>query len=153
MIVRAELVEGDIAGRLKSILEEVSKTAVDKEVGGVEVFMGVVKGRVGGFKVEKLVYTAYKEVAERVLERIAREEAEKNSLEAVVILHRLGEVRPGEATVIIVAAGRGRDEVNRATRVIIDRVKKEAPIFKLEVREDGEYWVIGDETRVKRARS
>jgi molybdopterin synthase catalytic subunit len=153
LIVRTALVEGDPLNLLQGFLGEVSKLALDSETGGVEVFVGVVKGRVAGVRVEKLVYTAYGEVASRVLERIAREEGERFGLEAVAIFHRVGEVKPGEATVVIAVAGRGREEVNKATKAMIDKVKKEAPIFKLEVREDGEYWVLGDETRIKRSRS
>jgi molybdopterin synthase catalytic subunit len=68
----------------------------------------------------------------------------------VLIWHYTGARKPGEITLIIATVGKSRDEAISAARVILERVKREVPIFKLEKREDGEYWIIGDSTRYLR---
>ncbi|WP_440059621.1 molybdenum cofactor biosynthesis protein MoaE [Thermogladius sp. 4427co] len=153
MYIEAKLADKNLLELLPEALDNIRRLAADRELGGIEIFIGVVKGVVNGSRVIKLVYTAYTRLAEERLKKIAEEEALKHRLHAAVIIHRIGEVKPGEATVVILAAGKSREDVNKATKSMIDRVKREAPIYKLEVREDGEYWVLGDETRVRRVSS
>lgn len=141
-VVREEVDVGRIVEDFKSLGRE--------GYGAIVIFVGVVKGVVDGVDVEVLKYEAYEELAERMLARIAEEEMRKHGLGAVAIYHRVGDLRPGDTTVYIVVAARGRREGFAAAAEILDRVKHEAPIYKLEVREDGEFWVIGDGERVPR---
>lgn len=141
-IVREEVDVGRIVEGFKPLGKE--------GYGAIVIFVGVVKGVVDGLGVEELRYEAYEELAEKVLARIAEEEMRKHELGAVAIYHRVGDLRPGDTTVYIVVAARGRREGFAAAAEILDRVKHEAPVYKLEVREDGEFWVIGDGERVPR---
>jgi molybdopterin synthase catalytic subunit len=53
-------------------------------------------------------------------------------------------VELGEATVIIAVSAAHRDEAYRASRIIIDRIKHEAPIWKREIFADGtSAWSLG----------
>jgi molybdopterin synthase catalytic subunit len=119
-------------------------------VGAIAIFIGVVKDVVEGHRVHELSYEAYEEYALKVLDRIASEELEKSGVEAVEIMHRLGSAKQGEKTLYIAVAARGRKEALEALSRILERVKAEPPIFKLEKRDDGEYYVIGEGRRVKR---
>lgn len=121
--------------------------------GAIVIFVGVVKGVVGRASVKELKYEAYEALAEKMLARIAEEEMRKHGLGAVAIYHRVGDLRPGDTTVYIVVAASGRREGFAAAAEILERVKHEAPVYKLEVREDGEFWVIGDGERVPRPSS
>ncbi len=141
-IVREEIDVGAIINEFKALGRE--------GFGAVVVFVGVVKGLVEGAAVSELKYEAYEELAEKILTRIAEEEMRKHGLGAVAIYHRVGDLKPGDTTVYIVVAARGRREGFAAAAEILNRVKHEAPIYKLEVREDGEFWVIGDGERVPR---
>lgn len=141
-VVREEVDVGRIVEEFKSLGRE--------GYGAIVIFVGVVKGVVDGVDVEVLKYEAYEELAEKVLARIAEEEMRKHGLGAVAIYHRVGDLRPGDTTVYIVVAAKGRREGFAAAAEILDKVKHEAPIYKLEVREDGEFWVIGDGERVPR---
>jgi len=119
--------------------------------GAVVLFIGVVKGLVEGNRdVYELEYTGIKDVAIKTMERIAREEAEKYRLSQVTIWHKVGKLKPGEITIVIAVLAESRREAFRAAEEILERVKREVPIFKLEKRSDGEFWVIGDGVRVKR---
>ena len=138
--------EIDIDKEIKEIMRETAN-----EGGGAIVsFIGYVKGLVDGKKVYELEYSVYEPYVSRSLEKIAREEFEKHGLLAVRIYHRVGQLKPGDPTVYIIVASRNRESAFNAAREILERVKREPPIFKLEKREDGEYWVIGDRGRVKR---
>jgi molybdopterin synthase catalytic subunit len=141
-ITRGEIDLGRIIEELKPLGRE--------GYGAIVAFVGMVKGIVDGVGVDELRYEAYEELAEKMLAKIAEDETMKHGLGAVIIYHRVGDLKPGEATVYIVVAARGRKEGFQAAAEILDRVKHEAPIYKLEVREDGEFWVIGDGERVPR---
>ncbi len=119
-------------------------------IGAIAIFVGVVKDRIENAKVNELIYEAYEPYVSEYLEKIAREEIERNRVKAIRIFHRVGSARPGEKTLFIAVASTSRNESINTLREILERVKHEVPIFKLEKRDDGEYWIIGDGKRVKR---
>ncbi len=66
------------------------------------------------------------------------------------ILHIKGETKPGDIAVLIVTQSISRREAFEAAREIIDLVKHTTGIWKLEYREDGVFWVLGEGERIKR---
>jgi MoaE-MoaD fusion protein len=107
-------------------------TAVrDARAGAVVLFEGVTR------EVERLDYEAYAEMAVERMGRIASEEAERHGLCAVAVEHRTGAVPLGEPSVIVAASAPHRGEAFAGARAVIDRVKAEAPIWKVEVTPDG----------------
>jgi molybdopterin synthase catalytic subunit len=148
LYVDVRLLRQDEKVDLNAIVEKLSK--IDLESGAISIFIGVVKGSVEGHKVHELVYESAEEAAIEQLKNIATEEGVKHGLSGVLIWHYTGARKPGEVTLIIATVGKSRDEAISAARVILERVKREVPIFKLEKREDGEYWIIGDSTRYLR---
>jgi MoaE-MoaD fusion protein len=87
-------------------------------------------------EVAELDYEAYVEMAEPRLASIAEEEAARHGLCAVAVEHRVGRVPLGEPSVIVAVSAPHRGEAFAGARAVIDRVKAEAPIWKVEV--DGE---------------
>jgi len=148
LYVDVRLLRQDEKVDLNVIVEKLSK--IDLESGAISIFIGVVKGSVEGHKVHELVYESAEEAAIEQLKNIATEEGVKHGLSGVLIWHYTGARKPGEITLIIAAVGKSRDEAISAARATLERVKREVPIFKLEKREDGEYWIIGDSTRYLR---
>lgn len=144
--IKVSLFTDDIS--IDKIIEELSS----EYAGAIALFIGVVKGVVEGRRVYELVYDVYEPYATKVLEKIAREEAEKYCLHSVQIYHRIGSAKPGQKTVVIAVSALSRDEALKALRSILERVKHEPPIYKLEKRDDGEYWVVGDGRRIPRAK-
>ncbi len=118
--------------------------------GSIAAYIGFVKGVVEGHKVHSLDYEAYDPYAVKKLREIAEDYTRKGEACAVAIIHRVGSLKPGETTVYILVAAEPRDKAFKIAREILERVKREAPIFKLERRDDGEYWVLGDGTRIPR---
>jgi molybdopterin synthase catalytic subunit len=74
---------------------------------------------------------------------IAAEEAERHGLCAVAVEHRTGTVALSEPSVIVAASAPHRGEAFAGARALIDRVKAEAPIWKVEVSDGGRHRVEG----------
>jgi MoaE-MoaD fusion protein len=108
--------------------------------GGIVTFTGAVRADSRGKRVLRLEYEAYREMAERKLADIGAEIARAHGAE-VAIVHRVGVLLPGEAAVVIACAASHRTPAFRACEACIERLKKEVPIWKREVFEDGSEWV------------
>lgn len=111
--------------------------------GAVVTFAGVVRDNARGKRVRSLEYDAYPEMAERQMGAIAAEAARRWPESRLAMVHRIGPMAIGEASVVIVAACPHRGEAFDACRYAIDTLKAEVPIWKKEFYEDGEAWVEG----------
>jgi molybdopterin synthase catalytic subunit/molybdopterin converting factor small subunit len=109
------------------------------EAGGTVAFVGTVRADRGS--VERLAYSAYREMAEEVLREVAEEAAAKWPVEGVAIVHGLGELVVGDVTVVVACAAPHRGDAFEACRYAIDEVKRRAPIWKKESGPGGERWV------------
>lgn len=106
--------------------------------GAVLLFLGMVRDHHVGRRVARLDYSAYRPMAQTTLERIVTElETEAEHLR-LAIVHRLGTVPVGEPSVVIAAASPHRAEAYEASRLALERLKKEVPIWKREHYADGE---------------
>ncbi len=94
-----------------------------------------------GRRVEALEYEAHGPMAEAVLAAIASEIAERFGVVRVAIVHRVGPVPLGEASILVVAAAPHRDAAFRAARYAIDETKARVPIWKAERFSDGHIWI------------
>jgi molybdopterin synthase catalytic subunit/molybdopterin converting factor small subunit len=119
----------------------VAERVVGPDTGGVVSFVGTVRDRARGHVIEHLEYEAYPEMAEREMQKIADEAAERWPGTRLSIAHRMGRLEVGEAAVVIVAAAPHRAAAFEASRFAIDTLKQTVPIWKKEVATDGEYWV------------
>lgn len=137
-------------GKIPEILNKIIPELNEEEAGGTVIFLGHVKGRVNGKQVKKLVYEAYEPYTSKVLNKIAQDQKRDPQVKTTIILHNNGELKPGDPTVLIIVTATRREKAFEKAREVLERVKKEPPIFKLEVREDGEYWIIGDGERLRR---
>jgi MoaE-MoaD fusion protein len=111
----------------------------DPDAGGTVVFVGTVRSE--GGRVEHLEYSAYEEMAERILRDIAMEATQKWGLAGVAILHGVGRLAVGDRTVVVACSAAHRGDAFDACRYAIDEVKRRAPIWKAEVGPAGRRWV------------
>jgi molybdopterin synthase catalytic subunit len=134
---------GESPVRLCAVLGEaldlaaVSAAVRDPRAGAVVTFEGVTR------EVEALDYEAYTEMATEKLRAIGEEEAARHGLCAVALVHRSGRVPLSEPSVIVAASAPHRGEAFAGARALIDRVKAEAPIWKVELSADGARRVEG----------
>jgi len=110
-------------------------------MGGIVVFVGAVRDHARGREIRHLEYEAYAGMAEREMERIADEAAERWQGARVAIAHRTGRLEIGDLAVVVAAAAPHRAEAFAACRYAIDTLKERVPIWKKEFATDGEYWV------------
>jgi molybdopterin synthase catalytic subunit len=111
------------------------------EVGAVAIFIGVVRGVSGDGKVLKLCYEAHETLAHKVLEEVVEDVKKKYGLIDVVAEHRLGDVLAGEDIMYVLVASKHRDEAYKALTELVDRIKREVPIWKKEYTEKSVKWV------------
>ncbi len=130
-----EIVPGpiDVAAVIESVASPSS--------GAVSLFIGTTRNANEGRRVTGLRYEAYIPLAVKEMERIAGEVRSRWPVERVSLVHRIGEVPVGEASVVIAVSTPHRKESFEACRYAIDELKKRVPIWKQEVFDDGTSWV------------
>lgn len=108
-------------------------------LGAVVTFIGTVRadGADDGRTVAAIEYETYERMASAELESIVREACERCGAGALAIVHRVGEVRVGEASVVVSAAAAHRAEAFAACSYAIEQLKARAPIWKRERYADG----------------
>ena len=127
-----------VGARVAITEEPLDVAAVTAKVAGADcgaevLFLGVVRDHHGGRRVERLTYTAYRPMALERMRRIAAElEQESGGPTRVAIVHRLGTLEPGVASVAIAVASPHRQEAYEASRRALERLKAEVPIWKRE---------------------
>ena len=122
--------------------------------GAIVVFEGVVRNNTKGRATKFLDYECYEAMAIKVMENIGEEIAAAHAIGRLAMVHRLGRMEIGEASVVIVATAPHRRPAFEAALDGINRLKKTVPIWKKEHFEDGEIWVDGEwDDRVQQLQS
>lgn len=124
----------------------VLKSVEDPSAGGIDVFIGTTRNHAHGRKVLVLEYEAYQPMALHVMNTIAEEARRRWDIRKISIVHRIGRVDIGEASIVIAVSASHRREAFEACRYAIDTLKKEVPIWKKEFFDDGEVWVGPEES-------
>jgi MoaE-MoaD fusion protein len=112
--------------------------------GAVLVFEGVVRNQTRGRRTLYLDYEAYEAMALQQMESLAGQALEKFQIRDVAIVHRLGRLAIGEASVVIAVVSAHRAAAFEACRWLIDTLKRTVPIWKKEYFEDGALWADGE---------
>jgi len=132
--------------RLQTGLIDLSALAADARGdgdGAVSLFLGTVRNVSAGKRVLFLEYEAYAGMAEREMEQIASDATSRFGVTRVEIVHRVGRVEIGEASVAIAVAAPHRAAAMDACRFVIDTLKTSVPIWKREHFADGAAWIEG----------
>ena len=111
--------------------------------GSVVSFVGLTRGDDNGVKVERLEFDSWEDKLENILSEIARTSIDKFGIKSVLIAHRTGAVEPSEPIVCIHVGSRHRAAGFEACSWLINQLKLQAPLWKKEVRSDGEIWKQG----------
>ena len=114
------------------------------EDGAGVIFEGVVRNNTRGRETRYLEYQAYEEMALKQMETLAAEALAQFAVRDVALVHRLGRLEIGEASVVIAVASAHRGPAFEACRWLIDTLKKTVPIWKKEFFVDGAVWADGE---------
>lgn len=109
--------------------------------GAIATFAGTVRTPSGGREVVGILYEAYEEMAEDQLARIGAECAEKYDVGQMAMAHRVGELVPGDVSVMIAVGAVRRRAALDACAYAIERIKQLLPVWKKERFDDGSHWV------------
>lgn len=108
-------------------------------VGAVATFTGLVRGDGG---LVELLLEQYPAMTQAALTALAEEAADRWALGGVILIHRVGPLKPGDRIVFVGTASPHRQAALEACAYLIDRLKTDAPFWKRERFEDGrETWV------------
>jgi len=111
--------------------------------GAVVHFVGYVRNHHKGREVRYLEYHGYDEMAEAEMRRLADSIRTEFEIDAIAIVHRLGRLEIGDASVAVVISSAHRRPAFDACREAMDRLKRTVPIWKKEFFVDGVEWVDG----------
>ncbi|OLD39962.1 MAG: hypothetical protein AUI57_01280 [Candidatus Rokubacteria bacterium 13_1_40CM_2_68_8] len=138
---------GAAADVYRVVTEPLSPDAIAAQVddpgaGGIVIFSGVVRNETNGRPVKFLEYEAHAPMAEVKMREIGETvRARWPGVKRVAMLHRIGRLEIGEASVLIAVAAAHRGDAFDACRYAIDTLKRTVPVWKKEHFEDGEVWV------------
>jgi molybdopterin synthase catalytic subunit len=128
--------------------EIITKTLTDRmrrsSDGAVIAFEGVVRDNTKGRATKFLDYECYEPMALKIMAQIGREIAAAHAIGHIAMVHRLGRMEIGEASVVIVVSAPHRKPAFDAALEGINRLKRLVPIWKKEHFTDGEIWVEGE---------
>jgi molybdopterin synthase catalytic subunit len=123
----------------------VTAAAADPTAGATVTFIGTTRDHNDGRRVTRLEYEAYPEMALAEMRKIGDTARQRWAITRVAIVHRIGVVPIGEASVVIAISAGHRGAAFEACHFAIDRLKEVVPIWKKEHFEGGEIW-IGSQT-------
>ncbi len=122
-------------------IDAASLAATTPADGALCLFLGVVRNENEGRAVLRLEYEAYEEMALPLMEEIAAETLRLYPVTDVRLVHRLGRLEIGEASVAVAVCSPHRAEAFAACRHAIDTLKARVPIWKKELYADGSAWL------------
>jgi molybdopterin synthase catalytic subunit len=115
--------------------------AGDGRVGAVAAFIGTVRDLNDGSGVAAMTLEHYPGMTEKSLEAIVERARERWDLVDVLVIHRVGELRPTDQIVMVAVTSAHRGEAFAACEFVMDYLKTEAPFWKRESTPQGERWV------------
>ena len=113
-------------------LEAAELTAGRHDIGAVVTFTGLVRGTDGGRSLAAMTLEHYPGMTEAELERVEAEALARWPLAASLVVHRVGELKPGDPIVLVVTASAHRKAAFEAAEFLMDYLKTRAPFWKKE---------------------
>ncbi len=126
------------------ISNSIAHHSVKTNIGAHSIFLGQVRAdKIEDKEVQAIFYTTHQAMAENKLHEIREDTFEKFDLTCMHIYHSLGEVKAGEICLFVFTSSKHRKNVIDACEYIVERIKKEVPIWGKELFSDnGHQWKI-----------
>ena len=134
-MIRVQREDFDVGAELAALTKD------NPKIGGVAVFVGLVRDVAGDQPVRAINLEHYPGMTEKKLAEIEAEAQKRWPLEATLIIHRIGELKPADRIVLVAAASSHRDAAFEACRFLIDWLKTKAPFWKMEDKAGAQEWV------------
>ncbi|HKY95656.1 MAG TPA: molybdenum cofactor biosynthesis protein MoaE [Kiloniellales bacterium] len=138
-MIRVQREDFDVGRELAAL------TAGDRSIGGVAIFVGLVREMVRGPRGEEpisaMTLEHYPGMTEKQLAAVEAEAQRRWPLARSLIVHRHGRLEPGEQIVLVACASSHREAALAACHFLIDWLKTKAPFWKLEEADSATRWV------------
>lgn len=122
------------------IAESIQKHSTKTNIGAHSIFLGQVRDdEIDGKKVAAIDYTTYQEMALEQMHQIREAIFGKYNLTCLHVYHSLGQVRAGEISLFVFTSSAHRRAAIDACEEIVERIKKELPVWGKEIFEDTTY--------------
>lgn len=131
-------------------IDEAHRLVGDARAGAIACFTGTTRDNFEGKRVIRLEYEAYEEMALKEMRKvIARARQKHGEVLHIALLHRVGHVQVGEASVIVAVSSAHRKPALACCAYLIDELKATVPIWKKEQYDDGDAsWKANGESAV-----
>ena len=134
-MIRVQQEDFDLGAELAAL------TGGNPKIGGLAVFVGLVRDLAGGAEVSAMTLEHYPGMTERKLAEIEAQARDRWPLEASLIVHRTGRLEPGDQIVLVATASAHREAAFEACQFLMDWLKTKAPFWKQEETPEGPRWV------------
>lgn len=136
MAVRVQAQDFDIAGEIKALQGDRT------DIGAIVTFTGTVRGTTKSGDIANMTLEHYPGMTEAELARVEAEAHERWPLQGTTIIHRIGDLAPGNNIVLVVSASKHRHAAFESAEFLMDYLKSRAPFWKKETGVDGDgHWV------------
>ncbi|NQX77981.1 molybdenum cofactor biosynthesis protein MoaE [Gilvibacter sp.] len=128
------------------IADSIAKHQVKTGIGAHNIFLGQVRAdQAGDSAVGAIEYTAYAEMANKVMHEIRERTFEEFDVTCMHIYHSLGTVKTGEVCLFVFVSAPHRRVTFRALEYVVEAIKAEAPIFGKEILENESHkWKVNN---------
>jgi molybdopterin synthase catalytic subunit len=132
-VIRVQQDDFDIGAEIAAL------KAGRSDIGAIVSFIGTVRDQHGA--VTEMTLEHYPGMTEQELARIETEACARWPLQASLIVHRTGTLKPGDSIVLVVTASAHREAAFEAAKFLMDYLKTAAPLWKRESGPSGTRWV------------
>jgi molybdopterin synthase catalytic subunit len=147
MAVRIQTADFDPGAEIAALRRDNSR------IGAVASFIGVCRDANDGTAVSRMTLEHYPGMTEKAIGAIIAEAKERWGVMDALVIHRVGELRPGDQIVLVVVTGAHRGGAFAACEFIMDYLKTRAPFWKKEETPKGARWVearVSDDEAARR---
>ncbi len=134
-MIRIQREDFDVGAELEKLV------AGNPKVGGIASFVGIVRNHAENEAIQAMTLEHYPGMTEKALAEIEAEARRRWPLEACLIIHRHGRLKPGDRIVLVVTASQHRQAAFESCHFLIDWLKTKAPFWKQEETPKGARWV------------
>ncbi|MGB1546998.1 MAG: molybdenum cofactor biosynthesis protein MoaE [Alphaproteobacteria bacterium] len=134
-MIRVQKEDFDVGAELEKL------AAGNPAIGGMASFVGIVRDVAESEEIRAMTLEHYPGMTEKALEEIEAEARRRWPLEASLIIHRVGQLEPGDRIVLVATASKHREAAFESCHFLIDWLKTKAPFWKQEETPKGPRWV------------
>ena len=125
----------------ESISEHQKSTTLNNQFGATATFIGTMRDFNDNEAVSAMILEHYPAMTQYYLQKLIDEAICKWNLLDILIIHRVGNIKPSDPIMLIACWSVHRRASLDACNWLIEELKHRAPFWKKETRTNGEYWV------------